>query len=105
MKITNEVLEAYLACKTKARLKLAGESGTRSDYEAMTAEARLASREAAVAKLVARFPDAHRGVPVTAPTLKEGKPLLADVTLEDEVLSLRLDALKRVEADSKLGGH
>jgi hypothetical protein len=32
-----EVLEGYLTCKTKGRLKLAGESGTPPDYEAMTA--------------------------------------------------------------------
>ena len=36
MKITNEVLEGYLNCKTKGHLKLAGETGTKSDYEAMT---------------------------------------------------------------------
>ena len=36
MKITNEILEGYLNCKTKGHLKLAGESGTKSDYEAMT---------------------------------------------------------------------
>src|SRR5688572_26648448 len=84
MKITNEVLEAHLNCKTKSRLKLAGESGTPSDYEVMTTEARQASREEALAKLVARFPDACEGVTVTATTLKEGKPLLADATLEDD---------------------
>jgi outer membrane protease len=38
-KITNEVLEAHVNCKTKGHLKLAGRSGTMSDYEAMTAEA------------------------------------------------------------------
>src|SRR4051812_39135023 len=100
MKITNEVLEAHVNCKTKARLKLAGESGIKSDYEAMTTSARQASREEAVAKLVARFPDACRGVAVTAATLKEGKALLADATLEDEILSLRFDALKRAEGAS-----
>ncbi len=40
MKITREVLEAYLNCKTKGHLKLAGETGTESDYEAMTKAAR-----------------------------------------------------------------
>ena len=63
MKITNEILEGYLNCKNKGHLKLAGESGTKSDYEAMTTAARQASREAALAKLVARFGegDACRG--------------------------------------------
>ena len=36
MKITNEILEGYLNCKTKGHLKLVGETGTKSDYEAMT---------------------------------------------------------------------
>ena len=65
MKITNEILEGYLNCKTKGHLKLAGEGGTKSDYEAMTTAARQASREAALARLVARFGegDACRGMP------------------------------------------
>src|SRR5262249_35038472 len=105
MKITNEVLEAHLNCKYKGHLKLAGESGTKSDYEAMTTEARQESREEAVANLLARFPDASRGVTVTAALLKVGKPLLADATLEDDALSIRFDALKRADGASKLGGH
>jgi hypothetical protein len=32
-KITRDVLEAYLLCKTKGLLVLAGESGTKTDYE------------------------------------------------------------------------
>jgi predicted RecB family nuclease len=105
MKITNEVLEAYLNCKTKGRLKLAGECGTPSDYEALAAAARRASREEAVAKLVARSPATSRGVSVTTATLRTGAPLLADAILEDDGLSLRLDALRRAEGASKLGHH
>jgi len=104
-KITNEVLEAHLNCKTKARLKLAGEAGTPSDYEAMSVEARRASREAVLAKLVARFPDASRSVPANAETLKEGKPLLVDATFEDDGMSIRFDALKKADGLSKLGDH
>ena len=54
MKITREILEAHLNCKFKSHLKLAGEVGTRSDYEAMTTAARATSREQAITKLVAR---------------------------------------------------
>src|SRR5262245_40653242 len=97
MKITNEILEAYLNCKTKAHLKLAGETGVVSDYEAMTSQARQASREAALAKLVARFPGASRGVAVTAETLTLGSPLLVDAVLEDAEMSIRLDALKKAD--------
>src|SRR5690242_13748793 len=55
MKITNEILEAYLNCKTKGHLKLNGESDTKSDYEVMTEEASRASRELSLARLVARY--------------------------------------------------
>jgi hypothetical protein len=34
-KITRDVLESYLRCKTKAQLKLTGQEGTKSDYECM----------------------------------------------------------------------
>src|SRR5262245_5695447 len=98
MKITKEVLESHLNCKFKGHLKLTGEVGTRSDYEAMTTAARAASREQALAKLVARSGKgaACRGTAVTVATLRSGPPLLVDATLEDESLSLRFDALKRV---------
>jgi predicted RecB family nuclease len=105
MKITNEILEAYLNCKTKAHLKLAGETGTKSDYESMTTAAKEASREEALARLVARFGEGEtcRGLPLNTTTLKEEAPLLVDVNLEDESLSLRFDALKRVDGPSQLG--
>jgi predicted RecB family nuclease len=107
MKITNEILEGYLNCSTKGSLKLAGELGTRSDYEAMTTAACQASRESTLANLVSRFgqTDACRGLPVTTETLKQGTPLLADATLEDDAMSIRFDALKRTDGTSKLGDH
>lgn len=107
MKITNEVMEGYLNCKTKGRLKLAGESGTLSDYEAMTSQARRASLEATLARLAAHLGegDSCRGVQVTPETLKPGVPILVDAILEDENLSIRFDALKRADGPSKLGGH
>src|SRR3954452_15434118 len=106
-KIRRDVLEGYLNCKYKGHLKLAGESGTRSDYEAMTAAARQASRGGDLAKCVARFGegDACRGAAATASVLKRGAPLLVDIDLEDEGLSLRFDALKRVDGASRLGDH
>jgi predicted RecB family nuclease len=105
--ITRDIIESYLNCKYKGHLKLTGQSGTISDYEAMATAARAASREQAVARLVARFGDGDgcRGLTVTAATLKQGAPLLADAQLEDDALSLRLDALKRTDGTSKLGDH
>ena len=107
MKITNEILEGHLNCKFKGHLKLAGEVGTESDYEAMTTAARATSREQAIAKLVARSGEeaSCAGTTVTLAMLRSGPPLLADVKLEDESLSLRFDALKRTDGSSQLGEH
>jgi predicted RecB family nuclease len=106
-KITRDIIESYLNCKYKGHLKLTTECGTRSDYEVMTAAARTASREEALARLVAQFVegDGCQGVRVTVATLQQGAPLLADATLEDEGMSLRLDALKRAAGASKVGDH
>src|SRR5262249_56998854 len=91
-KITRDIVESYLNCKYKGHLKLAGENGTPSDYETMTTAARQASREQAVAGLVARFGegDAGRGRTVTAASLRQGTPLLGDVALWDDGPSLPL---------------
>src|SRR5262249_23382189 len=106
-KITRDIIESYLNCKYKGHLKLTGASGTPSDYEAMTTATRASSQEQAVARLVARFGegDGYRGLTVTAAVLKQGARLLADAQLEDDALSLRLDALKRANGASKLGEH
>src|SRR5581483_2295756 len=106
-KITRDTIESYLNCKTKGYLKLVGEPGTRSDYEAMTTAERATSREQALTGLVARFGEgeACRGIAITAAILKKGAPLLAEVTLEDESLSVCFDTLKRTDGASKLGDH
>jgi predicted RecB family nuclease len=105
-KITREILEGWLNCKTKGHLKLAGECGTPSDYEAMTTETRRASREVALAKLAARFGvEDCRGKAVAVTTLKQGPPLLVDIDIEDDNLSLRFDGLKRGDGPSRLGDH
>ena len=100
-KITRNIIESYLSCRYKGHLRLSGASGTKSDYETMTTTATSSSREQAVARLVARFGegDACQGMTITVATLKQEAPLLADAALEDEGLSLRFDALKRVVVD------
>lgn len=84
-KITRDIIESYLNCKYKRHLKLTGESGTKSDYEAMTAAARQASREQAIAKLVACFRegDACRGIAVSAAMLMRGAPMLNTFACSD----------------------
>src|SRR3954447_25549611 len=83
-KITRDIIESYLNCKYKGHLKLTGESGTISDYEAMTSAARGSSREQALTRLAARFGEgpAGPGAVVTAALLKQGAPFLLDASLE-----------------------
>jgi predicted RecB family nuclease len=94
-KITRDIIESYLNCKYKGHLKLTGERGTISDYEAMTTAAGASSRGQALAKLGARFGEgnARQGTAVTADLLKQGAPILLD------------DALKRADGASKVGDH
>ena len=58
-KITRQILEAYLNCKTKAHLKLAGQQGNVSDYEALLIETRQAVGQRAIAKILAGTPKAR----------------------------------------------
>jgi predicted RecB family nuclease len=106
-KITRDIIESYLNCKYKGHLKITGASGTPSDYEAMTTATRQASRESALAKLVARFGEGEvcRETTATVPILKQGVRLLVDTELEDDTMSLHLDALRRMDGASMLGDH
>jgi predicted RecB family nuclease len=104
-KITSDVLEGYLRCKSKGHLKLAGQQGTKSDFEAMLTGLRAEVRLKAIDAIIAR----HRGdqvarnVPLTTANLKRGPQYILDGTLEDDALALHFDGLKRVEGESKLG--
>src|SRR5271157_4356599 len=104
--ITREIVENFLACKTKAYLKLHGKRGTKSDYEALSTETRAELRDRAAEMLVSRLKpeDVMRGVKITETALGKGAALILDVTIEFGDLSLCCDALKRVEGDSGLGG-
>ena len=103
-KITREVLEAYVNCKTKAHLKLAGQQGIRSDYEALLAETRKEVRRQAIDKMLARYAESEvaRDISLTAAALGEGPSFVLNATLEDDLLSLSFDGLKRVDGPSKL---
>jgi predicted RecB family nuclease len=104
-KITRDVLEGYLNCKYKGFLKLAGEQGTRSDYEAMLFERRGEVRLKAIDSIVARHQEAEvaRNVPLTAAALKAGPLYVLGATLEDDFFCLHFDGLKQATGPSKLG--
>src|SRR5262249_29656102 len=105
--ITRDIIESYLNCNYKRHLNFTGPRGSPSDYETLMTVARSSWREQAVAGLIARFGEGEvcQGTTVSASNLEQGRPLLAEVDLEDEGLSLRCDALKRADGASKLGDH
>jgi predicted RecB family nuclease len=105
MKITSDVLESYLHCKFKGYLKLAGQQGTKCDFEAMLTELRAEVRLKAIDAIIARrsVDQIARDIPLTTANLKRGPQYILDGTLEDEALSLHFDGLKRTDGESKLG--
>jgi predicted RecB family nuclease len=104
-KITSDVLGSYLHCKFKGYLKLAGQQGTKCDYEAMLTGLRAEVRLKAIDAIIARHPEDQvaRNIPLTTAAVKRGPQYILDGTFEDDALALHFDGLKRVEGDSKLG--
>jgi predicted RecB family nuclease len=104
-KITNDVLESYLHCKFKGHLKLAGEQGTKGDFEAMLTELRAGVRLKAIEAILARHPGHRvaRNIGLTTDNLKRGPQYILDGTFEDDSVAIHFDGLKRSEGESKLG--
>ena len=103
--ITREILESFLACKTKAYLKLHGQRGIKPDFEELSTEMRAELRERASKNLVSRLKpeDVLRGVKTSEAVLGNGAAIILDVTIEFGDLSIFCDALKRVTGVSRLG--
>jgi predicted RecB family nuclease len=104
-KITRDALESFLHCKTKAQLKLAGQQGSRSDFEELLVASRKEVRQQAIDKILGQHPETEvaRDISLTAVALQAGPSFVLDATLEDDLLSLRFDGLKKVDGPSKLG--
>ncbi|MCA1693416.1 MAG: TM0106 family RecB-like putative nuclease, partial [Actinobacteria bacterium] len=96
---------SYLKCKTKAHLKLAGHQGSMSDYEGLLIASRQEARQKAVGKILSKHPGAEvaRDTLLTAAALRAGPSFVLGATLEDDLLSLCFDGLKKVDGPSKLG--
>src|SRR5262249_6396627 len=106
-KITREVLEAYLFCKTKAHLKLAGYQGSMSEYQGLLVASRQEVRRQAISEILAQHPvdEMARDITVTSAALRAGPSVVLDATLEVDSLSVCYDGLKRVDGPSTLGNY
>jgi predicted RecB family nuclease len=104
-KITKDVLESYLNCKYKAHLKLLGQEGAKSDYEMLLTTMRADVKLAATKRIFTRLSEAEvlRNVSLTTSTLKQGAAYILDGILEDDLVSMTFDGLKKVDGPSKLG--
>jgi predicted RecB family nuclease len=104
-KITRAALESYLNCKTKAHLKLAGHQGSMSDYEGLLVATRQEVRQWVIGKILARHPEQEvaRDITLTATALRAGPSFVLDAILEDDLLALVFDGLKKVDEPSNLG--
>jgi predicted RecB family nuclease len=106
-RLTADLLEAFLHCRYKGHLKQAGQMGTRSDHEILTAEQRAVVRQQAIEQITTRHVDGEviSAVPLTTSTLKQGATIVLDAILEDDTFSLRFDGLKKADGPSKLGDY
>src|SRR5436305_14951462 len=104
-KITRDVLEAYLNCKYKGYLKLTGQQGVNSNYTALHNEMRADVRLAAIDKIIAGHQEEElpRNIPLTMSALKQGASFLLDTTLDDDLVSITFDGVKKIDGRSNLG--
>src|SRR4051794_20646510 len=74
MSITREVLEGYLECNYKGRLRLVCERGEESDYQKLISEEEVQARSLAFPHLLACHPEGEscRGARLTAADLGRG---------------------------------
>ena len=103
--ITGDILHSYLQCKYKGYLKLSGQSGTKSDYEILLQELKDEFKLKAIDKLLAKHSEDHvlHNVTLTRSLLKQGATIILDAVIENSILSVHVDGLKRVPGASQVG--
>jgi predicted RecB family nuclease len=101
--ITDDIFSAFLKCRHKAYLKLAGQAGEPSEYERLQDRLTRRYREEARRRFVdglggaAAFPNP----PSPAEAIHCGQDALIDATLEHDGESARLDAARRLTGRGK----
>ena len=105
--ITDELLEAFLQCKYKARLRSLGRTGQPADFEKHRTSQAQAHRAQVQAKLfplpkAAPGPEAPPAL-LDAGTLKQGQARLQNVRVQSANLAASIDAVELVDVPSALG--
>jgi predicted RecB family nuclease len=104
-KITRDVMEGYLNCRLKGYLTFRSENGNSSEYQGLVDQSSQDLRRAAEDLVKARFPAAHdaKGTTLERQLLMRGPALILDALIENDLLSVRVDGLKRISGPSDLG--
>ena len=104
-RITRDIIESYLHCGLKVHLKLAGNQGISSDYEGFFLQTRREVRQQAMDKILDKTSrnDVASHIPLTATSLRAGPSYVLDTILDDDLLTLSFDGLKKVDGPSGLG--
>lgn len=104
-RITRDVLESYVLCKYKSHLKLTEQQGTKSDYESLYKVMSGKIRLKAIDKILAQHQEnVVSSILLTTSALKRGSLFILDATIEDDLICLCFDGLKKVSGPSELGG-
>jgi predicted RecB family nuclease len=99
-KVTREVLDSYLRCKTKGFLTLTGRDGIKSDYDRWRIETEERQRVGATANLLLRYRgyQVADGVNLHASRLRAGvDDLILHGRFENALISMNIDALVKAE--------
>src|SRR5438128_10502808 len=104
-KITQDILESYVFCKSKGYLQWRGEYGKPSDYAMFLMQWREEVRRKAMAKMLAQLhkDQVVQGRLLTTEVLRDGPLFVLEARVEDGPFCLALDGLKQVPGASTLG--
>lgn len=105
MKITNQLVIAYLNCKYKAHLLTTDIASEPSNYEAFLQSQAEDYTGRAISTLVASENSCPvaRSKPILVEELREGAAIVLDVNIENELLAFNIDCIKRAHGESSLG--
>ena len=104
-RITTDVLDSYVLCRYKGYLKLMGQQGTTSDYETLLTAIRSEVKRIASDKMRAQSQgdQVTSSIALTTSALERGPLFVLDATIDDDLISLPVNGLKKVPGASKLG--
>jgi hypothetical protein len=97
-KITQDILESYVFCRSKGYLQWTGEDGKPSDYAMFLTQARDEVRRKAMAKMLAQShkDQVVQGTLLSTAVLRQGPLFVLDARVEDGPFCLALDGIKHM---------